>query len=173
MIEEKLERIAVALEAIAARRIMGEQAVEGLRPLEAKEATCVGESQKRDSKDEKEPELRENLKAALAVLGVPFNVAARLPTLQKLHDDAVEKLRLRQAAIEVNEGDPIVPAKDVTREMVRNSLVSLAAAMGKDVPLGIIKTYGKKEKLSDVDPKYYADIIEACRAAECKDKGEE
>lgn len=50
-----------------------------------------------------------------------------------------------------------------TKEQVRDALVKVSAAKGKDEALGILKTLGKAETLSKVDASRYQVIIDACK----------
>jgi hypothetical protein len=53
----------------------------------------------------------------------------------------------------------------ITLEQLRESLVSVAGKKGRDVGLAILKTHGKKEKLSDVERSCYPAIMAACMEA--------
>ena len=172
MIEESLERIAVALEKIAAK---GEVAHIYTYPAtpEPKEVaadpapdTIVAENQR-----------RENLKVALREWKVPFKEAARTETLQKLYDEARQK---RQEALEaapevapavevplpVAPETPAAPELPVTKEDAKNALIKLSGSGPdkKTVALDILHKYA--EKLSDVAEKDYAAIVAECKKAE-------
>ena len=172
MIEESLERIAVALEKIAAK---GEVAHIYTYPAtpEPKEVaadpapdTIVAENQR-----------RENLKVALREWKVPFKEAARTETLQKLYDEARQKV---QEAIEAPVAPEVAPAVEVplpvapetpaapelpvTKEDAKNALIKLSGSGKKDQALDILHKYA--EKLSDVAEKDYAAIVAECKKAE-------
>ena len=174
MIEESLERIAVALEKIAAK---GEVAHIYTYPAtpEPKEVAAdptpdviVSENQR-----------RENLKVALREWKVPFKEAARTETLQKLYDEARQKV---QEAIEAPVAPEVAPAVEVplpvapetpaapelpvTKEDAKNALIKLSGSGPdkKTVALDILHKYA--EKLSDVAEKDYAAIVAECKKAE-------
>ena len=50
----------------------------------------------------------------------------------------------------------------ITKEMVRDKLVELSAAQGKDAALKILKTVGQADKLSDVNEVFYLAIHSRC-----------
>jgi SWI/SNF-related matrix-associated actin-dependent regulator 1 of chromatin subfamily A len=188
MIEEKLERIAVALEKIAGWEVLvqkipptSEQFAAQKAPVccpETAAASCTqscgvapGESAPAccpKTAAVKADDGREEVKAALRAKGIKFKDAARTETLQKLLADAVVAVIPDPAPADpvTAETDDILgedPKKPATKDDVRAALIALSAAKGKDEALGLLKAIGKVDKLSDVDPIYYGALLDACK----------
>jgi SWI/SNF-related matrix-associated actin-dependent regulator 1 of chromatin subfamily A len=111
---------------------------------------------------------REAMKAELRKRGIKFKDAARTETLQKLLETPVDLgLPMTTTFDSPKAADPPQVANFekpvITKEQVRDKLVALAAAKGKDEALGLLKTIGKADKLSDVAPNLYDALITACK----------
>lgn len=121
---------------------------------------------------------REAIKRQLRERGIKFKDAARTESLQKLLEnargEAIEKLREEDRAerLKMTEqeiaaslpGESLLPVGMAapSKDQVRDALVGLSAAKGKDKALNVLKTVGKAEKLSDVAENLYAAVIMAC-----------
>lgn len=117
---------------------------------------------------------RELIKKELREKGIKFNGSLKTETLQKLLD-AANQPQAKPTETVVATADMGKPAAasttsiaedkqtNYTIEKVREALVKVSAAKGKDEALGLLKTLGKAEKLSDVDPARYMLIIDACK----------
>lgn len=169
MNEGVLERIASALERIEARYAGGMNALIDNASL-APGAPGAGPSPEvTTGQGLSEPAtalvgeaLRESLKTQLRAKGIKFKDAARTETLQKLLVDS-EKPSAEDAFAKKPKEEEV---KEVTLEMVRNALISLSAAKGKDAALSLLKDKGKTEKLSQVDPTLYAAVYKSCQEKE-------
>lgn len=174
-LEIMLERIALALEKIAAGEMCparkssgccppGGQPVRVIAPTEITQGPTNVEEQAAEDADVLK---RDMLKKALREKGIKFKDAARTETLQKLLDAAnaagipkVEPEALATGMAAATE----VPVK--TKEEARDALVALSASKGKVPALTVLKTVGKAEKLSDVEPRYYGAIVVECKKLE-------
>lgn len=127
---------------------------------------------------------REFIKSELVKKGVPFKTSAKTETLQKLLEETVTNVidRANEPAPEAKPEPPVVAEKTpdppiadgprvprhestvptITKEMVRDKLVELSAAQGKDAALKILKTVGQADKLSDVNEVFYLAIHSRC-----------
>lgn len=180
MIEDSLERIAVALEAMVAGRNLVIWPAEGAPGTEAKEKPVEGPRALSEppTADAGDARSREEIKSALHAKGVKFKDAARTETLREmLH--AVENVAMPEPCASMTAGlggpaaqppkletalQPLVyPPEVTTKEMVRDNLIQLSGAKGKDVALGVLKEVGKADKLGDVKEELYADLVKACR----------
>jgi hypothetical protein len=121
---------------------------------------------------------REMIKKELREKGIPFNASAKTETLEKLlaaipaarpcsttsadpissTESAGQSVATSAATMPTNGGQV-----SYTKEQVRDALVKVSAAKGKDEALGILKTLGKAETLSKVDASRYQVIIDACK----------
>ena len=174
---ELFERLVVALErkADACEKLAGEYgpikgmtAAENIKLPEAKGSTIgneVAEGQEIPpsiavSQVEND---REALKTKLRSLGVVFKDGARTETLKQLIVDA------EKAGIAGNEPPPMPETTgEVTKEQIVQALTKVINDHGKEDAFTIIKTIGKAEKLSEVDPSLYGALLEACQNAEVK-----
>lgn len=188
-IENSLERIAIALEKME-ERYRGQTVMDLLTllpggvlpPTEESVSPVVlmGEPLRKTEPgvEEGKGADREALKKTLRALGIKFKDASRTETLEKLladHKDSpadskethVAQMNAQSAGVNQEDvSSKITEAPEATMDDVRNVLVSLSALKGKDVPLGILKTVGKSDKLSQVKPELYRAIIAACEEAE-------
>ncbi len=190
MLEEKLERIAVALEAMVAGRNLVIWPAEGAPGTEAKDTPVEGPRGVEDAlprvpTDKEDPRTREQIKSALHAKGVKFKDAARTETLREMLHAAesvnreVSPLNSAPGVNVVTENvfagvspssatppvlQPLVyPPEVTTKDMVRDGLIQLSGAKGKDVALLVLKEVGKADKLGDVKEELYAALVKACR----------
>ena len=130
---------------------------------------------------------REAIKKELTARGITFKTGAKTDTLQKLLDGA-NKVGLgkvdepgnpfAETAAPAAEAGPFdeKPAEGsgsastsiggtptATKEQARDHLVALSGLKGKDEALSVLKTLGKADKMSDVDPTRYGLIVDACK----------
>ncbi len=126
---------------------------------------------------------RDFIKSELTKRGIQFKTSAKTETLQKLLEmyntppstlPPVEAVKLEEPPAVVEEkpapsiaDGPRVPRHEstvptITKEMVRDKLVELSAAQGKDAALKILKTVGQADKLSDVNEVFYLAIHSRC-----------
>lgn len=130
---------------------------------------------------------REAIKKELTARGITFKTGAKTETLQKLLDGA-NKVGLgkvdepgnpfAETAAPAAEAGPFdeKPAEGsgpastsiggtptATKEQARDHLVALSGLKGKDEALSVLKTLGKADKMSDVDPSRYGLIVDACK----------
>ena len=130
---------------------------------------------------------REAIKKELTARGITFKTGAKTDTLQKLLDGA-NKVGLGKVdepgnpfaetaapAAEASPFDekpaegsgsssaPIGGTPTATKEQARDHLVALSGLKGKDEALSVLKTLGKADKMSDVDPSRYGLIVDACK----------
>jgi hypothetical protein len=184
MIENSLERIAVALEQIAKTmrgpeagiKIDGETAPYNRVPVAAiivegeaaKQAVVLG---------------REEIKKKLNALKIQYKVAARTETLAKLLEDAImegvaEDLTEARATtlqkvhekVFNNVEIPAAPVPSampsvVTKDMIRTALIELSEKKGKELPLRLIKDVGMAKNLTDTDGRYYVPLYNAVKEA--------
>lgn len=120
---------------------------------------------------------RELIKKELREKGVKFNGSLKTETLQKLLDAANQPQANQPQAkpaetVTADTGKTAAtstaPAAEnqqttYTIEKVREALVKVSAAKGKDEALSLLTTLGQAKKLSDVDPTRYMLIIDACK----------
>lgn len=184
---ELLERFVVAVETIAGSgcctsggnvpvRIQGETVSMPMGPgvviseKEALQAGCATSPSNQAVTDAAKLK-REMIKKELREKGIAFNASAKTETLEKLlasvpagqKPEAPKRGEQKEQEVSTNAQQPPTPPTSYTREQIRDALVKVSAAKGKDEALGIMKTLGKAEKLSDVDPSKFMLIMDACR----------
>lgn len=125
---------------------------------------------------------REAIKKELTARGITFKTGAKTETLQKLLEGAnkVDEpgnpfAETAAPAAEASPFDekpaegsgsssaPIGGTPTATKEQARDHLVALSGLKGKDEALSVLKTLGKADKMSDVDPSRYGLIVDACK----------
>lgn len=150
-----MERIAVSLEVLANRPAVKVSPGLGVAPED------------NDDSGEAEGEMsREELKKALHEMGVDFPPSTRTTTLARLYEESQR-----------NTGDDAPPQDDgqdsgeekptaeVTKGQVRDALVALSAARGKEAGVDVMEKVSGLRKLSDIDEKHYPAILKACQEA--------
>lgn len=187
-------RMAAALERIAAA-MEGHQTftVEAAAPVyDAGEPTPLNDAAAPPPASDEAAE-RESIKAQLKAAGIEFSEKARTTTLrhmlaewtgkqgearQTTLDEAIERAKAEEQAAGATDpdADPVeaeevetvnigTPVSAATRDQVKEALVKLSAAKGKDVALKILHDTGKAERLSDVAEALYGAVYDACQKA--------
>lgn len=199
MLEDILERIAVSLERLAfgahpeglpiAEMESKSPIVEGGSVFAG--APCAGPASGGAPPAEMS---REEIKEALRAKGVLFKEAARTETLQKQLEDTTkgnhvaEREILRSIGMTPPSAGGSTPTTGtatasmdtsasteggtpvVTIDQVREAVIALSAAKGRDVALAIMTREGKAAKISEIDPSLYTKVLEACKkGAESED----
>jgi hypothetical protein len=159
MIEQSLERIAVALERIAGMERVDKTPEQEPppppppsrgAPLGPIPGTPIEGLVPRASEDH-----RAVLKKQLRAKGIQFPEQARTATLEKMLLDA--------SKVEA----PAAPAApSINRDTVKEALISLSTAKSKELAMKILKAIGGAGKLSEVPEAHYAAIVEACKKEE-------
>jgi hypothetical protein len=167
MIENVLERIAVALERQAAAMekwtLPAGVTTSSINTVTLKETLAavtppVEKPAERSVTDDAE---RNALKVELHKRGIQFSERARTATLKELLNTATTPAPV---GAPVEQKAPEVPLATSTLkvEEVRAALIQCKNEKGETVARDILVKFGKAEKLSAVAPENYAAIVKAC-----------
>jgi hypothetical protein len=139
MIEHILERIAMALEEI-----------QGV--LERQERRQTEDKTRGSSAEQGQENMRQVNEAA-----------EKGETLTEPVKTEPKKDKKKKEAPPLAVTTEVTPATDVTVEEIRDALVNLSIAKGKDMALSVLKEVGQADKLSSVDARLYPDLLAACQ----------